>query len=183
MHAATLHFDGSLPDSRHNHAPFCHRLILIFYEKDNAVAEPHNLAGLDGAQSVSALGLRWAALRGMLNSPLITGDDQRALRDELLRELASIEQDFGALQSRNPMEISAKVDIAKAALRERIQTGETWLIDLLDSIQGDLQVVSIKPSSSGPANRTPVNLTRTHQQRPDEGAIPAGTEAGTSSAA
>jgi hypothetical protein len=119
----------------------------------------------------------------MLNSPLITGDDQRALRDELLRELASIEQDFGALQSRNPMEISAKVDIAKAALRERIQTGETWLIDLLDSIQGDLQVVSIKPSSSGPANRTPVNLTRTHQQRPDEGAIPAGTEAGTSSAA
>ena len=108
---------------------FLHHSILSSRKKEMIVAETQNLSGLDGTQSVSALGLRWAALRGMLNSPLITTDDQRSLREELLRELAAIEQDFGDLPSRNTMEISAKLDIAKSALRERIQTGETWLVD------------------------------------------------------
>ena len=69
------------------------------------------MSGLDGTQSVSALGLRWAALRGMLNSPLIMVEEQRSLRDELLRELSTIEQDFSDLPSRNTMEVSAKLDI------------------------------------------------------------------------
>lgn len=131
------------------------------------MAENQKLAELGGLQSVSALGLRWAALRGMLNSPLITAEDQRALRDELLIELATVEQDFSTLQSRSPMEISAKVDIIKSALRDKVDSSELWMIDLLDSIQADLQNVLTK-ASPVQGNRPPVNLSRTHQQRPDE---------------
>jgi len=158
------------------------------------VAESQNLSGLDGTQSVSALGLRWAALRGMLNSPLIMADEQRPLRDELLRELAAIEQDFSDLPSRNTVEISAKLDIAKSALRERVQPGEDWLVDLIDSIQADLHAVnprSSAPAAASPAQsgRSPANLSRAPQQRSDETASPsssspsAGSEAATSSAA
>ncbi len=133
------------------------------------MAESQNLSGLDGTQSVSALGLRWAALRGMLNSPLIMADEQRALRDELLRELAAIEQDFSDLPSRTTMEISAKLDIAKSALRERIQSGETWLVDLIESIQSDLHTVNAKPSAvPQTTNRSPANLSRPQQQRSDD---------------
>jgi len=155
------------------------------------VAEPQNTSGLDATQSVSALGLRWAALRGMLNSPLIMVEDQRPLRDELLRELSAIEQDFSALQSRNAMEISAKLDIAKSALRERIVGGEIWLVDLLDSIQADLHSVharapSATPSATPSGSRSPANLSRPQQQqRTEETASPAApnAETGTSSAA
>ena len=148
------------------------------------MAESSNLSGLDGTQSVSALGLRWAALRGMLNSPLIMAEDQRALRDELVRELSAIEQDFSDLPSRNTMEISAKVDIAKSALRERVQGSDTWLVDLLDSIQADLHTVNPKaPAATAAPNRSPANLSRP-QQRPDDNAATAGaSETGTSSAA
>ena len=69
-------------------------------EKEMLVADSQNQSGLEGTQSVSALGLRWAALRGMLNSPLITVEDQRPLRDELVRELAAIERDFGEARHR-----------------------------------------------------------------------------------
>jgi hypothetical protein len=157
------------------------------------VAESQNLSGLDGTQSVSALGLRWAALRGMLNSPLIMADEQRGLRDELLRELAAIEQDFSDLPSRTTMEISAKLDIAKSALRERIQSGETWLVDLIESIQSDLHTVNAKPSAvPQTANRSPANLSRPQHQRSDDASTsstsPSSTtstnsEAATSSAA
>ncbi len=148
------------------------------------MAESSNLSGLDGTQSVSALGLRWAALRGMLNSPLIMAEDQRALRDELVRELSVIEQDFSDLPSRNTMEISAKVDIAKSALRERTQDSDSWLVDLLDSIQADLHTINPKaaPAATAAPNRSPANLSRP-QQRPDDSTAAGGSEAGTSSAA
>jgi hypothetical protein len=142
-------------------------VILKFREKDAAVAEPKNLAGLEGHQSVSALGLRWAALRGMLNSPLIMVDEQRPLRDELLRELSTLEQDFSALPSRNAMEISAKVDIAKSALQDTPATGQMWLLDLLNSVQADLHALSPRPATPH-APRAPVNLSRTHPQRAEE---------------
>ncbi|MCG7393085.1 hypothetical protein MHY87_09225 [Microvirga sp. ACRRW] len=133
------------------------------------MAENQKLAELSSTQSVSALGLRWAALRGMLNSPLITSEDQRALRDELLVELTTVEQDFSTLQSRNPMEISAKVDIAKSALRDKIDASEMWMIDLLDSIQADLQNFNaVAKTNSAQPPRPPVNLSRTHTQRPEE---------------
>jgi len=150
------------------------------------VAESSNLSGLDGSQSVSALGLRWAALRGMLNSPLIMADEQRSLREELLRELATIERDFGDLPSRNTMEVSAKLDIAKSALRERMEGGETWLVDLIDSIQADLHSLHAKaPAAAASHGRSPANLTRPQQQRPDDtaGSTATNAETGTSSAA
>ena len=130
-----------------------------------ALADTKNLADLDGSQSVSALGLRWAALRGMLASPLIMTEDQRPLREELLRELANIEQDFSMLPSRNAMEISAKIDIAKSALQERSRTEQSWLVELLESIQSDLQSVQAKPVS---AARPTANLTRSNAPRPDD---------------
>lgn len=144
------------------------------------MAEAKNLAGLDGTQSVSALGLRWAALRGMLNSPLITLEEQRGLRDELLRELETLEQDFSMVESRNTMEVSAKVDIAKSALQDKLQPGQSWLIDLLESIQIDLHAVTAKPSPSS-AGRPTAAFSRSNQHRPDESA--AAHEIGTPSAA
>jgi hypothetical protein len=130
------------------------------------VAEPRNLTELDGSQSVSALGLRWAALRGMLASPLILSEEQHALREELLRELGNIEQNFVGLRSRNAMEMSAKIDIAKSALHEGLQSGQDWLISLLESIQTDLHTASSKPASNG-SGRPPVALSRAYQQRPE----------------
>jgi hypothetical protein len=146
------------------------------------VADTHNLAGLDGTQSVSTLGLRWAALRGMLSSPLIMADDQRSLRDELLRELGTLERDFSSLPSRNTTEISAKIDIAKSALQESARTGQSWLVDLLESVQADLHNVNAKTPSATPG-RPAVNLTRTHPQRADEHASSAANEEPASSAA
>ncbi|MBQ0821354.1 hypothetical protein HPT29_024275 [Microvirga terrae] len=160
------------------------------------MAESQHLSGLDGTQSVSALGLRWAALRGMLNSPLIMADEQRGLRDELVRELAAIEQDFSGLPSRTTMEISAKLDIARSALRERVQNGETWLADLIESIQADLHAVNQKPAMATAAtaattNRSPANLSRPQQRSDETGSSqgsssttpPTGSETATSSAA
>jgi hypothetical protein len=147
------------------------------------VAEPKNLAGLDGSQSVSALGLRWAALRGMLSSPLITSEEQSSLRDELLRELRSIEQDFATLQSRNLMEVSAKIDVAKTALRESMGAGHNWVATLLESIQGDLQAAGNRQPSTTPS-RPVSNLSRSYPQRTEtEGATPAGEGESSSSAA
>jgi hypothetical protein len=123
------------------------------------------MAGLEGSQSVSALGLRWAALRGMLTSPLIMVEEQRGLREELLRELGSIEQEFVALPSRNSMEISAKLDIAKSAVRDGLQAGHNWLVDLLDSIQTDLHLTNAKPSNPS-TNRPTANLVRAQHQQP-----------------
>lgn len=115
---------------------------------------------------MSALGLRWAALRGMLTSPLIMAEEQRGLREELLRELGTIEQDFVSLQSRNTMEISAKIDIAKSAVRDGLQAGQNWLVDLLDSIQTDLHLTNAKPATTGPARPT-ANLVRAQPHRPE----------------
>ncbi|MBZ6077548.1 hypothetical protein [Microvirga puerhi] len=127
------------------------------------MADSKNLSGLDGVQSVSALGLRWAALRGMLASPLITSEDQSSLREELLRELRTIEQDFATLQSRNLMEVSAKIDVAKTALRESMGTGHSWVAALLESVQGDLQAAG--PRTAAPPSRPVSNLPRSYPQR------------------
>jgi hypothetical protein len=162
--------------------------VILGLEKGYTVADTNNLAGLDATQSVSALGLRWAALRGMLTSPLIMTEDQRPLREELLREIGTIEQDFSALPSRNTMEIWAKIDIAKSALQERAPAEQAWLVDLLSSVQGDLQAfqpnLPSKPQAgpTGPTGRSTANLTRSQSSRPEDNATPA-TEGGASSAA
>ncbi len=100
-------------------------------------------SGPDAPASVSALGLRWAALRGMRSSPLIESEDQRALRDELLRELQIIERDFAALPARNAVEMSAKLDVVKTVLRQSLD-GQGWILRLLESVQTDLRLAETK---------------------------------------
>ncbi|MFC0219022.1 hypothetical protein FHS82_001796 [Pseudochelatococcus lubricantis] len=110
--------------------------------------------------SVSSFGLRWAALRGMLDSPLINADDQRSLRDELLRELKSIERAVGGLAARNEFEVAAKIEIIRQSISDTVGKDNVWLIDLLDSIGQDVNLLSKRyragtPSAptSGPAAR------------------------------
>jgi hypothetical protein len=122
----------------------------------------------------------------MLSSPLILVEDQRVLREELLRELGAIEQDFTSVQSRNPMEISAKIDVAKSALRDGLQAGQPWLIDLLESIQTDLQVTSLRSPAAATATATArptVNLMRTQPRNEGSATLPSASESETPSSA
>jgi hypothetical protein len=132
------------------------------------MADSNNQLGVDAPTSVSALGLRWAALRGMLGSPLIEAEEQRALRDDLLRELQVIERDFASVPARNPTEISAKIDVAKSVLRQGGLDAEGWLASLLDSVQADVRTMG-QTTSSPRFERSPVNLSRATPTRPDQG--------------
>jgi len=123
--------------------------------------------GPDAPASVSALGLRWAALRGMLASPLIEAEDQRALRDELLRELQIIERDFAALPARNAVEMSAKLDVVKTVLRQTLD-GNGWIIRLVESVQTDLRLSETK--AMRPERPT---LSRSFPPRPEPVHAPA----------
>jgi hypothetical protein len=129
------------------------------------MADVKNQLGADGPTSVSALGLRWAALRGMLASPLIEADEQRSLRDDLLRELQTIEREFADLTSRNPVEISAKVDVVRTALRQNGLDPDGWLAGLLESVQSDIR--SLGPSLAPRTERSTVNFSRSSPTRVD----------------
>ena len=61
------------------------------------MSDLNNQTGSEGSSSVSSLGLRWAALRGMLSSPLIEAEEQRSLRDDLVRELQTIEEELSTV--------------------------------------------------------------------------------------
>jgi hypothetical protein len=110
------------------------------------MSDMNNQAGPDGSSSVSALGLRWAALRGMLASPLIEAEEQRSLREDLVRELQTIERDFAALPARNTTEISAKIDVAKTVLRQGEADDQGWMVGLLESVQADLRTIGTAPA-------------------------------------
>jgi hypothetical protein len=138
------------------------------------MADQKNQLGTDGPTSVSALGLRWAALRGMLGSPLIEAEEQRPLRDELLRELQVIERDFAGISARNTTEISAKIDIAKAALRQGSLDMDGWIVELLDSVQADVRAMG--QSNTPRFERSPVNLSRSTPTRVDQSSAPSADE-------
>lgn len=130
------------------------------------MADVNRHPGLDRADSVSALGLRWAALRGMLSSPLIEADEHQALRNDLLRELGSLERDLAAVGARNAIEVAAKIDIVKAALR---QAGhEDWIAELLESVKSDARTL-IETRNSRP-ERTRADIIRSVPGRDPEGA-------------
>ena len=135
------------------------------------MADPKNQLAADGPTSVSALGLRWAALRGMLGSPLIEADEQKSLRDELLRELQVIERDFAVIASRNAVEVTAKIDVVKTVLRQNGFDQDGWIESLLDSVQSDVRSLG---QTSQRSERSPVNLTRT---TPTRGELPSSVEA------
>ena len=114
----------------------------------------------DGTSSVSALGLRWAALRGMLGSPLIEAEEQRTLREDLIRELQTLERDFALLASRNTTEISAKLDVALTVMRPTFPEEQQWMLDLLESVQADLRSVHAATTAAPRPERAPSHLRR-----------------------
>lgn len=121
------------------------------------------------ASTLPALGLRWAALRGMLGSPLIDADDQRELRRELLQELKTVEQSMSRVSSRSGLELSTKIDVLAQALRELSFPEGRGALDLLESIRGDVTTLVPRNIDKGThLSRGPV------LQRPAEGGAPAG---------
>jgi len=116
--------------------------------------------------SVAALGLRRAALRGMLGSPLIEAEDQKDLREELLTELQSVGQSMARVNARNAVEICAKLD----ALGEEYRAGSDGSAaqDLIASIRRD--VVALFPR---PVEMSRMQAVRTlHTGRPVEAPAP-----------
>jgi hypothetical protein len=95
--------------------------------------------------SVAALGLRRAALRGMLSSPLIEAEDQRELREELVSELQSVGQSMARIPSRNTIEVCAKLD----ALSEEFRPGSEGAAaqNLIASIRRDVTSLMPRPLS------------------------------------
>lgn len=136
------------------------------------MAESKTYPAADAPSSVSALGLRWAALRGMLGSPLIEAEEQRSLRDELVRELQTIEREFAGLPSRNMTEASAKLDVVKTFLRQNGFDDQNWIVGLLESVQSDVRSFA-QPASTGRSERPPVNFTRSFPARVETGSAPA----------
>jgi hypothetical protein len=99
-------------------------------------------SGNDGANTIAALGLRWAALRGMLGSPLINADDQKPLRDELLQELQSIGQAMSEIGARNGVELCAKIDVVSEELKKLGHDDDGPAHGLLASIRKDVMVLT-----------------------------------------
>jgi hypothetical protein len=106
----------------------------------------------------------------MLSSPLIEAEEQRSLRDDLVRELQTIERDFATLAARNVTEISAKIDVAKTVLRQGTAHDQAWIVELLDSIQADLRTLNAPASRH---ERTPANLQRRFTPAPHPTAVQA----------
>ena len=115
-------------------------------------------SGNDSANTIAALGLRWAALRGMLGSPLITAEDQKPLRDELLQELQSIGQAMSDIAARNSVELCAKIDVVSEELRKMAGDEDDPAQTLLASIRKD--VMSLTPRAA--PERSSVQLVRGH---------------------
>jgi len=120
------------------------------------LADANRHPGLDRADTVSALGLRWAALRGMLASPLIEAEEHQSLRHELFRELGTLERELASVGARSVVEVAAKIDIATAALRQA--GGEEWVVELLESVKGDSR--SLLEARNARPERTRADIVR-----------------------
>jgi hypothetical protein len=129
-----------------------------------------------GSNSVSALGLRRAALRGMLGSPLIEAEDQRDLRQELVAELATVGRAMARIPSRNVSEVVAKLDTLGEEYRPG---GEAEAAQpLIESIRRDVLALVPRPSQE----RSTVQTIRTlHGSRPadQQAGAPTTPETGT----
>jgi hypothetical protein len=116
--------------------------------------QPHHES--DNANTIAALGLRWAALRGMLASPLINADDQKPLREELLQEIQTIGQTMSGVAARNPIELCAKIDVMSEELRKAVPDDGHSAQTLLASIRNDVMALSPRAVSE----RSNVQLVR-----------------------
>jgi hypothetical protein len=115
-------------------------------------------SGNDGANTIAALGLRWAALRGMLGSPLINAEDQKPLRDELLQELQSIGHAMSDIAARNSVELCAKIDVVSEELKKIAGEDDDPAQNLLTSIRKDVMALTPRAVSE----RSSVQLVRGH---------------------
>lgn len=100
--------------------------------------------------TVAALGLRRAALRGMLTSPLIETDEQKDLREELVSELQTVGQSMAKLISRNPVEVCAKLDV----LGEEYRPGggdTSTALSLIASIRRDVSSLMPRAAAERPS--------------------------------
>jgi|tagenome__1003787_1003787.scaffolds.fasta_scaffold17976686_1 hypothetical protein len=108
------------------------------------------------SNSVAALGLRRAALRGMLASPLIEAEDQKDLRDELLGELQTVGQSMAKVASRNVTELVAKLDVLGEEYRAGSEGGAAQT--LIASIRRDVMTLVPRPQ---PERTSTVQTIRT----------------------
>jgi hypothetical protein len=116
--------------------------------------QPHYDA--DRPTSISALGLRWSALRGMLGSPLIETDEQQPLRDELLQELQSVGPSMSGIAARNVIELCTKIDVLSEELKKAAGYEDNPTETLLVSIRKDL--MALLPRGVG--ERSTVQIVR-----------------------
>jgi len=129
----------------------------------------------DSTNTVAALGLRRAALRGMLGSPIIDADDQKGLRDELMGELRSIGQSMARAPAKNTVELCAKLDVLGEEFRPEVDAGA--IRDLIASIRRDVISLTTRP----PMERSPFQSIRTLQNRAAETAAETARTSGTDS--
>jgi hypothetical protein len=118
----------------------------------------------DGANTVAALGLRRAALRGMLASPIIDADDQKGLRDELVGELRSIANSISRAPAKNAVELCAKLDVLGEEYRPDGDSGS--IRELIASIRRDVVSLTGRPAVQERASFQTIRPL--HNQRPVE---------------
>jgi hypothetical protein len=131
------------------------------------------------SNSVAALGLRRAALRGMLGSPLIEAEDQRELREELLSELQSVGQSLARVAARNAVELCAKLDALNDEYRPGSETGNAQ--ELIASIRRDVLTLMPRPVPERPSIQTVRTLHNARPIEPHPASPPTGPLAGPSS--
>jgi hypothetical protein len=121
----------------------------------------------DGANTVAALGLRRAALRGMLASPIIDADDQKGLRDELISELRSIANSISRAPAKNAVELCAKLDVLGEEYRPDGDSGS--IRELIASIRRDVVGLTARPAAQERASFQtirPLHNARQAEQQP-----------------
>jgi hypothetical protein len=131
----------------------------MIHEEIDPMAEDATGLGRTGSATVSALGLRWAALRGMLGSPLIDMEEQQPLRSELVSELFTLERSFAELSARTPAEIAAKLDVLKVAMRDAGLSEQRWIDELLGIVTRDLRALP-EPGRALRPERSNAHLVR-----------------------
>ncbi|MDQ0472611.1 hypothetical protein [Labrys wisconsinensis] len=113
------------------------------------MASPAPQRDADTPNTISALGLRRAALRGMLASPIIDTEEHKSLRDELVGELRSISQSMARIQARNSVELCAKVDAL--AEEHRQEPDAASIQELVGSIRRDVMTLVPRPGNERPS--------------------------------
>jgi hypothetical protein len=123
--------------------PVLRTLAQVESRERNRVAEGSTIEWREQSDSFGTLGLRWAAIRGMLNSPLIFAHEHDQLRADLAQELAGLERQLAEVPCRSGAELAAKLDIARSAIRWTSENA--WIADVLDSLKEDVRLLSSRP--------------------------------------